>query len=472
LNYVVRTESSFNSNDPVNNNLLLADSYLQRRSHISLHCLPIVTQAKLVGVLYLESHVTVGAFTPQRTAVLDVLAAQAAISIENARLYADLRRSEAFLAEGQRMSHSGSWSWDAQTGKLLWSHEHYRIFGLNHDSGNAPTVACAVRLIHREDRTGLRRTVQSSIRNRATFTCECRLIRSDGVRHLHVVGRPEIDDSGNLKSYVGTTIDMSDYKRTQEALQAAQSDLARASRLAAIGELTSLIAHEVRQPLTAIATQAGACRSWLAHVPPDICEAAAAAARIAGDAHRASGVMESIRQITRKSAPTRAPVDINDVIQETVTLLGSEIRRQRVILKADLAPDLHPIFADRVQLQQVVMNLVMNGIEAMATVDDGQRLLSLSTGTEPPDTVVVAVADAGVGLPADKMERLFEAFFTTKPTGLGVGLAICRSIIEAHDGALWASPNHPYGSVFRFTLRAPLKPSPRCIEVDESGRER
>jgi predicted ATPase/signal transduction histidine kinase/GAF domain-containing protein len=456
LNYVVRTETSLSSNDSVNDSLLLADPYLKRRGHISLHCLPIVAHTKLVGVLYLESHIAADAFTPQRIAVLDVLAAQAAISIENARLYADLQRSEAFLAEGQRMSHSGSWSWDAQTGKLLWSHEHYRIFGLNPDGGKVPTGARAVRLIHREDRAAFRRTVQSSIRNRATFTCECRLIRPDGVRHLHVVGRPEIDDSGNLKSYVGTTIDMSDYRRTQEALQAAQSDLARASRLAAIGELTSLIAHEVRQPLTVIAAQAGACRSWLAHDPPDIYEATAAAARIAGDAHRASSVMESIRQMTRKSTPTRTPVNINDAIRETVTLLGGEIRRQHVMLKVDLACDLYSVLADRVQLQQVVMNLVMNGIEAMATVDDRPRLLSLSTGTEAPETVVVEVADVGVGLPTDKMERLFEAFFTTKPSGLGVGLAICRSIIEAHGGALWASPNHPYGSVFRFTLSSAL----------------
>jgi len=164
--------------------------------------------------------------------------------------------------------------------------------------------------------------------------------------------------------------------------------------------------------------------------------------------------MESIRQMTSKSAPTRMPFDINDAIRETVTLLGSEIRRQSVVLKVDLAVGLPPVLGDGVQLQQVIMNLMMNGIEAMVMVDDRQRFLSLSTEPDPAGNVVVAVADVGAGLPAGKMERLFEAFFTTKSTGLGVGLAICRSIVEAHGGRLWASPNVPRGAVFQFTVPA------------------
>src|SRR5262249_48270881 len=359
---------------------------------------------------------------------------------------------EAFLAEGQSISHTGSWSWDAHTRKLIWSAEHHRIFGAAPGNGKAPTVARAFRMVHREDRHVLRRTVQTSIRNRTAFTFEYRLYRSDGVRHLHVVGRPFLDASGELQGYVGTTVDLSDYRYAQEALQAAQSDLAHASRLTAIGELTSLIAHEVRQPLTAIAARADACGSWLAHEPPDIGEAAAGAARIAEYAHRASGVMERMRPMTRKSAPTRTPLDVNDAIKETVTLLGSEIRRRRVVLKVDLVAGHHSVLGDRVQLQQVIMNLMMNAMEAMATVDDRPRILWLSTERDPAGSVVVAVADAGVGLPAGEMQRLFEAFFTTKPNGLGVGLAICRSIITSHGGALWASPNHPCGSVFRFTL--------------------
>jgi len=458
LNYVVRTLKSFSSGDAANNTLSSADPfYWQHMGHVSLNCLPIVAQTKLVGVLYLESPGTVGAFTPQRAAVLDLLAAQAAISLENARLYTDLKRSEAFLAEGQRMSHSGSWSWNAQSGKLLWSHEHYRIFGLDPKIGNAPTVRAALRMVHAEDRNGFRRTVQSSVRDSTAFTYEYRIVRPDGVRHLLVVARPETDVEGHVKSFVGTTIDVTDYKRTQEALQAAQSDLARASRLAVIGELTSLIAHDVRQPLTAIAADAGACQSWLTRAHPNIGEATAAAARITRAAHSASGVIQSIRNLTRKSNSTFVPVDINNAIAETVTLLSSEIRRQRIVLDVDLAANLNPVLADRVQLQQVVMNLVMNGIEAMATIDDRPRLLSLSTAAEPSGNVVAKVADVGIGLPVESVERVFEAFFTTKPTGLGVGLAISRSIVESHGGALWASPNYPTGSIFRFSLPAAIE---------------
>jgi predicted ATPase/signal transduction histidine kinase len=453
LNYVARTQTSINSAEPANKDLLSVDSYLKRRRHISIHCLPIVSQAKLVGVLYLEGHVAVGAFTPQRAAVLDLLAAQAAISLENARLYADLRRSEAFLSDGQSISHTGSWSWEAPLGRLLWSDEHYRIFGADPRSW-VPTVARIFRMIHPEDRAAVRRTVQSSVRNGAAFTCECRLICSRGVRHLHVVGRPSTERLGGFKSYIGTTVDLSDYRRAQEALQAAQSDLAHASRLTAVGELTSLIAHEVSQPLTAIAARAGACRSWLAHDPPDISAAAAAVARIAEYAHHAGGVIESIRQMTRKSVPAQTPLDVNEAIRETVMLLQSEIRRQRVVLKVELAAGLPSVRGDRIQLQQVLMNLMMNGMEAMTAVIERPRLLRISSEMDASGLVLVAIADAGVGLPADKIERLFEAFFTTKPNGLGVGLAICRSIVEAHGGRLWVSPNEPCGAILQFTLPA------------------
>lgn len=274
------------------------------------------------------------------------------------------------------------------------------------------------------------------------------------MRHLHVVGRPSTERFGGFKSYIGTTVDLSDYRRAQEALQAAQSDLAHASRLTAVGELTSLIAHEVRQPLTAIAARAGACRSWLAHDPPDISAAAAAVAVVVEYAHRANGVIESIRQMTRKSVPAQTPLDVNEAIRESVTLLQSEIRRQRVVLKVELVAGLPSVRGDRIQLQQVLMNLMMNGMEAMTAVTERPRLLRISSEMDAPGLVLVAIADAGVGLPADKTERLFEAFFTTKPNGLGVGLAICRSIVEAHGGRLWVSPNEPCGAILQFTLPA------------------
>jgi len=452
LNYVVHTRAAFDLSDPADSSLLSTHPFLHKDSQISLRCLPIVAQAKLVGVLYLENHVAIGAFTPHQAAVLDILAAQAAISFENARLYADLRRSEAFLSHGEMLNHSGSWSWDTQTGRILWSHEHYRIFGEDPEGVAEPTILRVIRMVHPEDRAELRRMVRSSIDKRTAFSCEYRVVRADGVRHLRAVGRPETDRFGSLRGYAGTTVDITDHKRAQETLQAAQSDLARASRLAVIGELSSLIAHEVRQPLTAIAAQAGACRSWLRPDRPDISQAAAAAGCIVEDAHRASSVIESIRQMTKKSTPAQEAVNLNDVVRETVNLLGSEIHRQRVVLKVDFADDLPSVLGDRVQLQQVVMNLMINGIEAMAAIPDRLRRLSVNTETTSAGTVLVGVEDVGTGLPADRVEHLFEAFFSTKPNGLGVGLAICRSIIESHGGALWAAPNHPRGSVFRFRL--------------------
>jgi signal transduction histidine kinase len=446
LNYVVRTRTSVNSTEPANKDLLSGDPYLQQSRDVGLHCMPIVSKTKLVGVLYLESHIAVGAFTPQRAAVLDLLAAQAAISLENARLYADLQRSEASLVEGESISHTGSWSWNANTGKVIWSNEHYRIFGMEPVGRGAPTLSHVFRMVHPEDRTALLRIVRSSVRNRNTFTREYRVVRPDGVRNLQVVGRP------SAEGYIGTTVDLSDYRQTQEALHAAQADLARASRLTAIGELTSLIAHEVRQPLTAIVNNASVCQSSLAHKPPSIDEAVAAVKEMEVYAYRASATMESIRQMTRKATPAWSVLDVNEAINETVALLGSEIRRQRVLLKADLASSLPSVRGDGVQLQQVIMNLMMNGMESMAAVDDRPRLLTLSTKADPSGDVLVAVSDAGVGLPANDLERLFEAFFTTKKNGLGVGLAISRSIIEAHGGRLWGTENSPYGAVFRFTV--------------------
>jgi PAS domain S-box-containing protein len=452
LNYVCRTKESINSATPAGEGLLSADPYLRQREAIKVRCLPILKQTNLVGVLYLESHAGIGAFNTERAAVLDLLAAQAAISLENAQLYAELQRSEAFLAEGESISHTGSWSWNARTCGLLWSSEHFRIFGMASDEEEAPIIVRIFRMVHRGDRIRLRRQVQSSIREGNAFACEYRLIRSDGTRHLRVVGRPVSDDSGEVINYVGTTIDISDYRRTQEALQAARSDLARASRLATIGELSSLIAHEVRQPLTAIVSQAGACRAWLSHDPPEVQEAVSSAAKIAGAAHRASSVVESIRQMTRNSAPVREPLDINDVIKETVDLLQSEIHRGRVTFKLDLATGIQAVAGDRVQVQQVIVNLIINAIEAMAAMIDRPRFLWLSTATVAPGQVAVSVADAGIGLPEGEPDRMYEAFFTTKPSGLGVGLAICRSIVEAHGGLLTASPNQPHGSVFQFTL--------------------
>lgn len=453
LNYVVRTRGSLSSGEAENEHILSADSYLQERRQVSLHCLPIITQTKLIGVLYLENHVAVRAFAPQRKAMLGLLAAQAATSLENARLYADLQRNEAFLIEGQSISRTGSWSWNEANRETIWSLEHYRLFGLDPNSARLSLMRRAFRHVYPEDRASVRHCIRSALKNGDAFACEYRLKRSDGVRYMHMVGRPS-NENGMPRSYVGTTVDVTEQRRSQENLQAAQADLARASRLTAIGELTSLIAHEVRQPLTAIAARATAAQSWLAYSPPDISRATNAVTLIEDYASRASGIIESIRQMARKSSSRRIPLDINSVIQETVSLLHSEVRRQHVQLTQQLAFGLPAIVGDPIQLQQVVMNLMLNGIEAMAEVAGRPRNLRLITEEGSPGIVRVAVEDVGVGLSASKLENLFEAFSSTKPNGLGVGLAICRSIVDMHGGHLRVKSNEPCGAIFEFTIPA------------------
>ena len=237
-----------------------------------------------------------------------------------------------------------------------------------------------------------------------------------------------------------------------EALREAQADLARATRMTTMGELVASIAHEVNQPLMAIVTNADTCLSWLASDTPQLDEAQKAAERIVRDGHRAGDIIKTIRALARKSRPEMTQLDMNDVIAEVLALTRGELRRHDVSLETELSGDLEAVMADRIQVQQVILNLVMNGIEAMSASTDRPRMLRVCSRIEGPGSVLIAVTDAGTGLDPTKVDRIFDAFFTTKPEGMGMGLSICRSIIEAHGGRLWASPNLPYGSVFQFTM--------------------
>jgi C4-dicarboxylate-specific signal transduction histidine kinase len=249
----------------------------------------------------------------------------------------------------------------------------------------------------------------------------------------------------------GTTIDITEREIGEDALRSAQADLARAARLATMGELRALIAHEVSQPLMAIVTNADACVTWLTNPTPNLEEARRVAERIVINGHRAGAIIKGIRALARKAEPEMAAFDINDAIREIVALMDGELYRQNVLLKSELSDDLGPVIGDRIQLQQVVLNLIVNGIEAMAGVMDRPRTLRISTLTDPSG-LLVAIADGGTGLDPANVDRIFDRFFTTKPEGIGMGFAISRSIIEAHGGALWAMPNQPYGSIFQFTV--------------------
>lgn len=247
------------------------------------------------------------------------------------------------------------------------------------------------------------------------------------------------------------TIDVSERKRGEDALRIARADLARAVRLATIGELTSLIAHEVSQPLMAIVTNADACLSWLTNARPDIAEARLAAERVVRNGHRAGAIIKSVRALARKAEPEMVAFDLNDAIVEVLGFLAGELRHRNVSLETALADNPDSVTGDRIQVQQVVLNLIMNGIEAMNAISDRPKSLRVTSraGASGP---LVAVEDRGIGLDPATADRIFDRFFTTKPEGMGMGLAISRSIIEAHGGRLWATPNVPHGSVFQFTI--------------------
>ncbi len=250
----------------------------------------------------------------------------------------------------------------------------------------------------------------------------------------------------------GLRDEMRERQRAEEALQKSQAELAHVTRVMTLGELMASLAHEVNQPLAAVVTNAQACLRWLALEPPRPDEARAAVERIVRDSNRASEVIQRIRALVKKSEPQMAALDINDVIREAISLEQREMLSRQVSLRTELASALPPVLGDRVQLQQVVINLVMNALEAMAPVTDRPRDLLIRSQRDDSNEVIVAVTDSGMGIDSENAERLFNAFFTTKPTGMGMGLSICRSIIATHGGRLWASPNADHGSTFQFTL--------------------
>jgi C4-dicarboxylate-specific signal transduction histidine kinase len=259
---------------------------------------------------------------------------------------------------------------------------------------------------------------------------------------------PMSDEDGHIVMWHGTNTDIENLKRAEEAQEA----FARVSRLTALGELTVSIAHEVNQPLMAIVTNAATCMRWLSGGHPNIVEARLAAERIIRDGHRAGDVIASIRAMAKKATPKTVEINLNEAIAEVLVLVHNELDRVGVIVATDYAVNAASVLGDRVQMQQVVLNLIMNGIEAITASNNPLRLLAIRTRRGESGYVVVTVADTGVGLDAAYSKQIFEVFFTTKTEGIGIGLTICRSIVEAHHGRLWASPNVPFGTAFHFTV--------------------
>ena len=360
-----------------------------------------------------------------------------------------LQQSQLYLSEGQRLAHTGSWAFKAD-GFEYWSSELFRIHGLD-PSGEPPTAEEYLTVVHPGDREFVKQEMAKMLALHRAFDFTKRIVRPDGeLRYLRCVGIP-VNQGPAFRGFVGTGIDVTEQellKQERERLRQLETELAHTNRVSMLGEMAASLAHEIKQPIAAAMTSANSCIEWLAHEPPNLERARAAAAKIDKYGNRAAEIIDHIRSLYRKSPPQSDLIEVNDIVQEIFTMLQDEAIRYSIAIRSDLATALPKIKADRVQLQQVFMNLMLNAIEAMR--DDGGELMVKSRRQD--SHLMFSVADTGPGIPAGTIEQIFSAFFTTKPHGSGMGLAISRSIVESHGGRLWAAANDGRGTTFHFTL--------------------
>jgi signal transduction histidine kinase len=374
----------------------------------------------------------------------------ASIAIERTRSEEALKRSEALLAKAQLLSATGSFSWRADTDDIKWSQEAYRIFEFD------PAVTMTPELIrtrvHPEDVPLFDEIINRARGTDSDFECEHRLEMPDrSVKYLRVVAHGTKDQEGRVE-YIGAIQDMTQRRLSEETLSKTRSELAHVARAMSLGALTASIAHEVNQPLSGIITNASTCLRMLDADPPDLNGARETARRTLRDGNRASDVITRLRALFGKKGVTSDSVDLNEATREVIALSRSELQRSRVTLRTELADGLPAVTGDRVQLQQVILNLLLNAAQAMNSVDDRSRRLMIRTEREGEDHVRLTVQDVGVGFAGKDVDRLFEAFYTTKTGGMGIGLSVSRSIIESHHGRLWAAPNDGPGATFSFSI--------------------
>ncbi|WP_167760302.1 trifunctional serine/threonine-protein kinase/ATP-binding protein/sensor histidine kinase [Paraburkholderia pallida] len=464
VHYVRRSQERVLLDDATQLNPYSADEYLVRRSPKSVLCLPLMRRTDLIGMLYLENNLATHAFTPERVTVLELLASQAAITLENAFLYRDIAEREAKIRRLVDANIVGIFIWDLE-GQILEANDAFlRIVGYDRED----FVSGDMRWTTLTPPEWLERDIQERVPElKVTGTLkpfEKVFCRKDGSRVPVLLGAAMFEDSANQG--VAFVLDLTEAKRAEaelaeqraaakqaeDQLQALQAELARVARVTTLGELSASIAHEVGQPLCAIVTCGEACLQWLSHSTPQLERVRACVEHMIVDGERASEIVRRIRALTKGAAPQKTRVEINDVVNDVASLVQREILSQRVALLLQLAPQLPPVLGDRVQLQQVLINLVINGIQAMADIGDGPRELRIESRIGEAGQVVISIEDSGTGIDPENTNRLFDTFFTTKPDGMGMGLPICRSIIEAHGGRVWASNRIGRGAVFLFSL--------------------
>ena len=367
-----------------------------------------------------------------------------------------LRHSEAYLLEAQRLSRTGSFGWDVASGQVYWSDETFRIFGCN--PATAPTIEVVVERTHPDDRADVRETIERAVTEKCDFSHEYRLVMPDGsVKHVRALGHRMPAEDADSVVFVGAVTDITERKRAEEEhakLRELEADLARINRVSMMGELAASLAHEIKQPIAGAAINASTCLLWLQSDPPRVEDARRKVSAIINDVKRASDIIDRNHSLYRRGSSQPELIDLNEVIRHMIALLRDTADRNSISIRTELDPTIAMTSADRVQLQQVLMNLMLNGIEAM-TGESGT--LTIASKQSEDGQLMVSVSDSGIGLPAEGAKRIFEAFFTTKPDGTGVGLPLSRRIIESHGGRLWASANTPRGAAFHFTV--PIAPA-------------
>ncbi|MER9235010.1 AAA family ATPase [Mesorhizobium sp. M0622] len=458
LHYVLRTGEGVTVDDATAHPQFAADRYVRQRQARSILCLPLITQAKLIGVLYLENNLAPRVFAPARIAVLKLLAAQAAISLENSRLYRDLAEREAKIRHLVDANIIGIYVADFE-GQIFEANGAFlRIVGYDRED-------LAAGRLHLDDLTPSEwrdRTAQAQSELKMTGAVqpyEKEYFRKDGSRVPVLLGAAAFDETENQS--VIFVLDLTERKRaeaeaheSERRYREVQMELAHANRVATMGELTASIAHDVNQPIAATVINAQTGLRILDGQMPDLEEVRQVLASIVKDGNRAGEVIGRIRALIKRAPAQDDRLELNEAILEIVALTRAEVVKNGVTVQTELADGLPSIQGDRVELQQVLLNLIINAVEAMSSAGEGVRELLISTGHAELGGVLVSVHDSGPGLAPSNLEHLFRAFYTTKPSGLGLGLSICRSIIEARGGRLWATANLPHGAVFQFTLPA------------------
>jgi PAS domain S-box-containing protein len=380
----------------------------------------------------------------------DITARKQAEAAKDLRSEEELRRSEAFLARGQRLSLTGSFSWKVAADEITWSDQLYRIYGF--EIGAPVTLDLIRTRVHPEDLGLLEKMVQQARDGRDDFEWQYRLVMPDhSIKYLHAVAHATRDQNGQLE-YIAAVQDVTARRTSEDALAEARSRLAQVARVTSLGVLAASIAHEVSQPLSGIITNAGTCLRMLDANPPNLEGARETVRRTVRDGNRASDVITRLRALFTQEELTLELLDLNGVTKEVVALSLSDLQRNRVAHQLELAEDLPAITGDRIQLQQVILNLLRNASDAMRDVHDCPRRLLIRTEREDGDRVRVSVRDAGVGVDPKNMNKLLDAFYTTKNDGMGIGLCVSRTIIERHLGRLWVEPNDGPGATFSFSI--------------------